>query len=329
MCRMILFVVIHSIVFLNAQRDKKFFRNDYTYLEETDSFYKVHKIRKTWQDAKYVCDMEGATFFYPQDETEANVVLEFWKKTQNLNYFYIGVADLVVEGVFVTTDGIAIDDVYSKWRDGEPNNVNGQEHCVNLMTDGTLNDNKCDEKLSFICKKKRSMIKWNQFCNIPAIGYNYSETVGNCYKLHLIPRTWTDAFIICNAEHSYLAIVDSNAEAEYLKQLFLNAPKNNIVGDYLRDEVLLGFHNRNGDGWKTVKGTALENSAYSKWSYQQPDGGDDEKCGSMFMFCNATLNDVSCSKKGLFICEHDVPDQRRLFKKIFSGKKSSIFNVFS
>ncbi|RVE40947.1 hypothetical protein evm_014403 [Chilo suppressalis] len=304
MHRNVLFVVINLFVFIYAQRDKKFFRKDYTYLEETDSFYKIHTIHRTWQDAKAVCEMEGATFFYPEDEAEANAVLEFWNKTQPFSWVYIGVSDLLVKGVFETIDGIPISDVYSKWDAGEPNDHGGQEDCVNFRRNGFLNDDNCDKKYPFICKKKRSMLEWNQFCFIPNMDYNYSETFGKCYKFHLKPRTWADAYVVCNAEQSYLAVIDSPAEAEYLKELTDKAPKDNIGGEFLRGAVLLGFHNRLGDGWKTIKGVPLENSGYIKWGNQQPDGGDNEKCGSMFY--SGTFNDINCSRKAFFICEHDV-----------------------
>nr|UEP64337.1 teratocyte lectin c-type domain [Cotesia flavipes] len=304
MCRMFLFLVIQLFVGLYAQRDKKFFRKDYKYIEETDSFYKIHTIHRTWQDAKATCEMEGATFFYPEDETEANAVIDFLKKTQPFEWVYVGISDLLVKGVFETIDNIPVVDVYNKWDAGEPNDLDGNEDCVNLRRNGFLNDDKCDKKYPFICKKKRSMLEWNQFCYIPNMDYNYNENLGKCYKFHLKPRTWPDAYVICNAEQSYLAVIDSPAEANYLKELTDKTSKDNIRGDYLKGAVLLGFHNRSGDGWKTIKGSPLEDSGYSNWGNQQPDGGDNEKCGSMFY--NGRLNDINCSTKAFFICEHDV-----------------------
>ena len=43
------------------------------------------------------------------------------------NKFWIGVNDLANEGTFVNNDGTPFD--YNNWRDGEPNNVNGED-CV-------------------------------------------------------------------------------------------------------------------------------------------------------------------------------------------------------
>lgn len=45
--------------------------------ETVESFYNVHATTKTWFDAKQVYALESATFFYPQNEDEANAVLSF------------------------------------------------------------------------------------------------------------------------------------------------------------------------------------------------------------------------------------------------------------
>ncbi|KAF9790180.1 hypothetical protein SFRURICE_010840 [Spodoptera frugiperda] len=191
----------------DGQRDKKFFRKDYKYLEAVEGFYKIHTLHKTWPEAKRVCALEGASLFYPENDDEAHAVLSFWNATQPYRWVYVGISDLIVKGVFETIDG-------------EPNDAGGVEDCVILRQDGTLNDDQCTKKFPFICKKSLQSLEWNQRCNFPNLG------------------------------------------------------------------------------------TALDDTGYTCWGTNQPDGGDLEQCGSMFY--NGLLNDISCDTRAFFICEHEV-----------------------
>lgn len=60
---------------------------------------------------------------------------------------------------------------------------------------------------------------------------------------------------MCIAEQSYLAVINSQKEADYLVKLTADAPKN-YKGPYLAGAVLLGFHNHFGEGYTTVHGKA-------------------------------------------------------------------------
>ncbi|XP_072943532.1 macrophage mannose receptor 1-like [Epargyreus clarus] len=287
----------------DGQASDKFFRKDYTYLEDTASFYKLHTMRKSWENARIKCEREGATLFYPEDEDEALSVIAYWNQTQPfIQWIYIGVADWNVREVFETIDGRPISDVYNNWNYGEPNNLAGKEGCVVLARKGTLNDDDCSVGQAFICKKQLSTLQWNMECNIPDTGYKYNQDLARCYKFHLTPKNWTDAYTICYAEQSYLAVINSDAEAAYLVNMTAEAPKDNVQGDYLRGAVHLGFHNR--DGWITVKGVPVHDSGYNGWGYAQPDGGGNENCGSMFY--TGELNDIGCFHKMFFICEHEI-----------------------
>lgn len=53
-----------------------------------------------------------------------------------------------------------------------------------------------------------------------------------------------------------------------------------------------------------VLGETLEQAGYASWGNNQPDGGENERCGSMFY--NGQLNDVSCTTvRCFFICERE------------------------
>ncbi|XP_059057059.1 macrophage mannose receptor 1-like [Achroia grisella] len=300
-----IFILIQLIVHCSyAQRDKKFFRRDYKFLEDTQSFYKIHTLARTWQDARRTCKLEGGSLFYPENEEEANAVIKMWTDTQSvIDHIFIGISSLLAKGVFVTVDGVSISNVYRNWAKGEPNNASGNQDCVKLNKLGFLYDYNCNVQHSFICKKTLASLEWNYACNMPYTDYTYSKTLGRCYKFHLTPKNWTEAYATCNAEQSFLAIIQNQADADYLVKLTKEAPKDSVQGDYLKGAVILGFHNLNDEGWNTIRGTALERTGYSTWGYRQPDGGDKEKCGSMFY--NGHLNDLGCHHKCFFICEND------------------------
>ncbi|XP_053625135.1 macrophage mannose receptor 1 [Plodia interpunctella] len=302
------YLLFISFVFYGSygQRENKFFRKDYHYLESVESFYKIQTIPRSWQVAKQICEWEGATLFYPENEVEANAVLGYVKEAQGYNHFWIGISSLLAKGVFETIDGLSLLDVYNKWATGEPNDGGGEEDCVVLNKEGSMNDDGCWKKHPYICKKTLAFLEWNTACKMPYPDYKYNKELGRCYKFHLSPKNWTEAYTICSSELSFLAVIESQAEADFLQQLTSLAPKDNIPGNYLRGAVHLGYHNRNGNGWRTIKGTPLENSGYSRWGGGQPDGGDLERCGTMFY--NGQLNDIACDRRCFFICENDDVD---------------------
>ncbi|KAJ2937902.1 hypothetical protein O0L34_g18725 [Tuta absoluta] len=302
---LVVLFVVSCVVFANGQQDKKFFRNDYTYLDATKSFYKLHTVFRTWEEANKRCLMEGASLFYAENDQEASEVIDFWNKTQAYDKIYVGITDLVLKDNFQTVDGKSILDVYNNWRIGEPNNNGGGENCVSLFRDGTLNDDACDNKTPFICKKELKDVQWNNECDLPRTDYNLNQTLDRCYKFHSDPKNWTEAMAICNAEQSYLAIINSQEEADYFVDLIAREKKDNAPGLTLSGAVYLGFHNRLGDGWKTIQGQTLEEAGYS-WSEgtSQPDGKGNETCGSMFY--TGQLNDLGCFDRIFFICEHEI-----------------------
>lgn len=86
--------------------------------------------------------------------------------------------------------------------------------------------------------------------------YKYDDTLGKCYKFHSEPKGWREAYATCNAEQSYLAIVDSQAEADHLTRMTASALRDNVQGNLEQPAVFLGFHKRRGV-WSTTKGRII------------------------------------------------------------------------
>ncbi|XP_026329613.1 secretory phospholipase A2 receptor-like isoform X2 [Hyposmocoma kahamanoa] len=251
-----IFFLLVFVTNINCQVSKRFFRKDYTYLLSTDNFYKIHTVPRTWGEAKVRCAMEGAKLFYPQDANEAEAVIRLSTETQPFNLMFVGFTKAIAKDVFETID----DDVYKNWAPGEPNEQDEQEVCVVSDRDGRLNDERCDRKYPFICKKMFADLEWNFDCDMPNKDYKFEQQFRKCYKFHLTPKNWTEASTTCSAEQSYLAIIESQAEADYLVKMTADAPKNKVTGDFMSGAVHLGFHNKNSEGWKTVKGVPLSES---------------------------------------------------------------------
>ncbi|XP_047021711.1 uncharacterized protein LOC124631386 isoform X2 [Helicoverpa zea] len=222
-----------------AQRNKKFFRKDYSYLEDTESFYKFHTLLKTWSEAKKLCALEGASLFYPQNDHEAHIVISYWNATQPHHAILLGISDLIVKGVFETIDD-----------------------------------------------------------------YVFNLELGRCYKFHSTPKNWTEAYAACSAEQSYLAVINTQAEADLLVRMAEAASQRQARRTELMGVVHLGFHNRLDEGWQAVGGIALEDTGYAVWGSNQPDGGSRERCGAMSS--NGLLHDINCNTRASFICEHEV-----------------------
>ncbi|KAJ8725868.1 hypothetical protein PYW08_004051 [Mythimna loreyi] len=299
---LLFFLVIYTFSDLSyGQKDKKFFRKDYTYIESVQSFYKIHSVAKTFNNAKQMCAQEGAMLYYAENVEEMNAVASFWNRTQpNLPWVFVGLTDQMAEGFFETVDRRPISEVYSRWQRFQPDNHLNNEDCVHMDLIGTMNDYKCDSKTKFICKKTLQSLQWNYNCNMPNLDYIYNQDIGKCYKLHRTPMTWADAYAMCQIESTSLAVINNQMEADYLAKLTKTTPEPMVAEQYQQGIYHVGFHNRFREGWQTVEGTPMNVDADIWYKNKLPQNCYEE-CGSMFF--NGRLVTTDCNMKSFFICE--------------------------
>lgn len=303
---LLVFLAVYFISDLSyGQKDKKFFRKDYTYIESEQSFYKIHTTGRTFAEAKRMCDREGATLYYAENVAEVNAVASFWIRNQPaIPWVFVGLTDEMAEGLFETIDRRPITEVYSRWQRFKPDNAGGNEDCVHMDVEGTMNDYLCDSKANFICKKTLQSLQWNNDCNMPYLDYTKNMDTGKCYKLHTTPLNWADAYATCRTEYTSLAVISNRMEADHLAKLTNTAPKLRLSEQYQRGIYHMGFHNKFKNGWQTVEGTPMNVDTNAWFDNYRPDGNHNEECGSMFF--NGRLINTDCNTKSLFICEHKV-----------------------
>nr|XP_033798851.1 mannose-binding protein-like [Geotrypetes seraphini] len=101
-----------------------------------------------YEKARRVCSRAGGLVAAPRtaDENHAlqEMVLKYNKQA------FLGITDIQIEGTFQYSTGEEI--TYSNWNVNEPNNVNGNEECVALRSDGKWYDIICTNKMLLICE---------------------------------------------------------------------------------------------------------------------------------------------------------------------------------
>lgn len=74
---------------------------------------------------------------------------------------------------------------------------------------------------------------------------------------------WTDAYKACGGEGGYLAVINSDTEAELLKQLFEKYSASVLTGTNLDNVVSIGFYYwKLSNSWWTIHGEICLISEY-------------------------------------------------------------------
>ncbi|XP_070289353.1 pulmonary surfactant-associated protein D-like [Myotis yumanensis] len=104
---------------------------------------------KTFFEARQVCAHAGGQLPSPRSAAE-NHALQLLLDVENKGAAFLSMTDFKTKGWFTYPGGKPL--VYSNWSPGEPNNDGGNEHCVEMYTNGKWNDKFCGEKRLVICE---------------------------------------------------------------------------------------------------------------------------------------------------------------------------------
>ena len=216
--------------------------------------------------------------------------------------FWIGATDVSVEGTFVWLDGTGnIDDIYSNWDDGEPNNGNSIEDCSIMLTDGTWND--------LSCSHSRSDWQKQFVCNYPRIVY-VSLTLN-----------WRDAETYCNNnfgtslvritnEDTNVAAWSAITTTNTMAHIGLYDINNSTTGDYnwsWVDTLNTYADTLNNYNISNVSISLLIGTGYTNWNTNQPNNNE-QGCASFSNASDGTWNNIDCSDQTQgFICNEPDP----------------------
>ena len=122
----------------------------YTYASNTwgNSFHKTYEAMN-YHDAKAQCESDGAFLAIPRSDDE-NAFIARLLPNENI---WIGLNDIDKEGIFVAVDGQDVS--YTKWLNGEPNNLENEDG-VEILADrqfsnGYWNDAPIKSRKKFVC----------------------------------------------------------------------------------------------------------------------------------------------------------------------------------
>lgn len=196
--------------------------------------YKLHTLSKTYDSAQLACAREGARLAIPRNEAMAGAMARLFSPESEMFYAYVGINDLASTGFYQGVDGECFSFLtfwgrtltrqslawpssvsagqlapYLNWAKGEPNNVDGKEHCINMGKDKLMNDFPCERLSPFFCER---LLK----SPVPQ-GYAFLEGQG-FYKIYKEKASFKDAEVRCQADGSHLAVPETMSEGEAMVQ---------------------------------------------------------------------------------------------------------------
>ncbi|XP_061707696.1 C-type mannose receptor 2-like [Cydia pomonella] len=277
-------------------------RMGYEYVPEVDAWLRLHIEPLTWPDARLRCHLEGGALATPTTSAMSNAMIAMLAASKmTMRHAYIGVHAFISKGDFMSMEGIPMANLSIQWREGEPNNVKNEEDCVVLNGVGEAIDVGCNTPRPFFCRKKSEKMIVNK-CGTTAEGYKHESLTGSCYKFHRLSRTWYRAAMACQAEGGHLAVINSNEEAQVLKDIFGRNPSTTIkTGDSRWASVGIWDWNEHGE-FLTIFGETLSEAGFEGWHQNEPNNvGGKESCGTINR--DGHLNDYPCNLPLPFICE--------------------------
>ncbi|XP_063381171.1 C-type mannose receptor 2-like [Cydia fagiglandana] len=302
---MILFSVISLAFCLSVVvvAHGKLFRFDYDYYQEAEGWIKLHQIPATWRDARLRCFREGAALASPETENLRHAMQSVLMNNQAVTCgIFTGIHATYSKGDYNSIDGTPLNRIPINWAPDEPDNADNNEDCLLMLPNGTMADVNCSDVFPYVCYKKKLPNMAVNNCGTVDKSYALDTRTGSCYKFHTEPQTWPRAFSACSGEGGHLAVINSETEAQVLREIYAQHPPGSLPGNFIKHVVHIGHTDWEEHGmWMTIHGQTLKEAGYDKWAGGQPDNSSSQFCGAMFN--NGQLDDVWCDRPCPFICE--------------------------
>ncbi|CAJ1059438.1 galactose-specific lectin nattectin-like [Xyrichtys novacula] len=129
------------------------------WMEHDSRCYMFHAGEKDWCDAESTCVAQGGNLVSIRKPEDADFLRgKVQELTGEIKRLWLGGYKAHKETCWKWSDGSDITG-FTSWGDGEPNNVDGIEHCMELMhTDvQPINDAPCDVLKGFFCARDLEM----------------------------------------------------------------------------------------------------------------------------------------------------------------------------
>ncbi|XP_041376832.1 alpha-N-acetylgalactosamine-specific lectin-like [Gigantopelta aegis] len=124
----------------------------YVLIDRLNICFKASTNKQSFDKARDICSQSCARLIVLDTEEKNTAVNSYINATTGRGHYYIGLTDMVTEGVFVWQDGHTVG--FTKWGGKEPNDAVDGEDCVVLKPwTARWNDVSCMMQYRYICEK--------------------------------------------------------------------------------------------------------------------------------------------------------------------------------
>ncbi|KAL0840849.1 hypothetical protein ABMA28_014654 [Loxostege sticticalis] len=290
------FLYMFSIYLVTCLVGDSSFRVDYEFYPLANGWLKLHRIPVPWAEARLTCLLEGARLASPISKGLAEVMRTYAKEEQ-LPDIHTGIQAIASSQNYISSEGVPLSRIPITWAAGQPDNLNNSQRCLAMTPQGEMEDTDCEDIRPFFCYKKKDGFSTMNECGYHDKTYQVDPATGHCYKLHQTPTTWHMGLTTCSAEGGHLAVINSEAEANFIKNLAARHNEKKFVS--------LGFYTWYPEIklWQTLDGYLLNETGFERWQKGQPNNlSGQEHCGSIDIE-TMQLNGRVCSYTNSFLCE--------------------------
>ncbi|XP_062301401.1 macrophage mannose receptor 1-like [Scomber scombrus] len=167
---------------------------------------------------------------------------------------------------------------FTKWAEGEPNNVGGNEGCTEMNEESEWVDIQCEDSKRFMCYERE--------CQDGKERYVY----------YLNKYTWAKSQDICRNKHTDMATVMNEAD---------NSAVSDLVQKRLPDSIWIGLFK---DKWMWSDG---RETSFRYWLPNSPYRGN---CASVVVSQQGRWIENECTQTTPFVCQGDLKVKKMVIR---------------
>ncbi|XP_078283857.1 macrophage mannose receptor 1 [Rhinoraja longicauda] len=287
------------------------------YFQYANSSYKTITVKLKWQDARKVCEAEGAQLVSIRNAFEnAFMMLDANKFGEKL---WIGLNAAETEGQYRWIDGWKLR--YSNWDVGEPKN---NKECVFIDQNGYWKTSNCNNETYASCKISSEPVVTER----PQLPGKCPEKVnqawipfhGHCYFFETaIKKAWASASLDCIRYGASLVSIDDTPESTFLLHT------TEIMADK-SPTFWIGMYRNIEGAWLWLDKSVVD---FVNWNKGEPSDHKQEDCVEMYSHLS-TWNNAPCSGYKNYICK--MPKivevtEAPLEQEVSQPKETPVYNM--